>query len=381
MKTLLPSLKKTLFCAGAVAFLAAPSYCQLTKKILPVFRMAGTKSLAEATVQKIPVSAALAANFGPSVTVYALNTGVNPLAGVPNTQLPPQLPLYPLADTETSAVQNLLHKKIAKPADTFYGLFQQAIYLHHKNSAVLKQIGPEYYHEMNVLMQHAATVVAQQGYPAVLSYLQKNKGFFPSLNEQGALQASEQASQMLVFYASEEMGSLLEKLLARPVEKQNITDEEWIAVNALSTFFPAQTRPVFYDLLLDKKYKELQILSLDPYMRNADTRRIAQGVADTSRLQAPSLAKRISDREKRLQYLTEKKDNLPAIITHKKQQYTKNKVIYDILSNEGNTQGAAAAKNSMEKDQRAYMQAQAQLRDLSAQINQINAELDFLRTK
>lgn len=380
MNILPKTLKHTFLLAGAVAFFALPSYGQLPEKILPAAKTALQPAFKVPLAQKIAVPGGLRQNFGPAVSVYTARP-------IPTPE-PPIIPkvfiarFYPLTDSRTTLVQGLLRKKLAKPAPTFYEMFKQAVYLHQKNPSAFKKVSQRYYYEMTLFLKHAAHVTQQAGYPAVAAYLKEHKGDFPTLHSGGTLSANDRSARMLTFYASEEMNTLMNQILSRPAEKQIITDDEWVAINVLSTLFPAQTRPAFYNFLLDKQYKELQILSLDPYMHNSDTRRLVQGTIDPQSVHAPSLAKRISSRERYLQYLTQRKAALPGTISHKRQQYAKNQVIYDILSAEGETAPSAIqAKNALDKSYREYTQASLQLKEISAKIEQVTDELNFLRTK
>lgn len=380
MNILSQPLKHTFLLAGAVAFFALPSYGQLPEKILPAAKTALQPAFKTPLAQKIAVPGGLRNSFGPAVAVYEMRP-------LPAPQ-PPIVPkvfiarFYPLTDSRTTLVQDLLRKKLAKPAPTFYEMFKQAVYLHQKNPAVFKKISQRYYYEMTLFLKHAAHVAQQAGYPAVAAYLKDHKGAFPTLHSGGTLSSNDKSARMLTFYASEEMNALMNQILSRPAEKQIITDDEWVAINVLSTLFPAQTRPAFYNFLLDKQYKELQMLSLDPYMHNSDTRRLVKGTLNLQSVHAPSLAKRISVRERYLQYLTQRQTALAGTISHKRQQYAKNQVIYDILSAEGeSTPAALQAKKTLEKSQREYEQSALQLKEVSANLEQVTDELNFLRTK
>ena len=167
--------------------------------------------------------------------------------------------------------------------------------------------------------------------------------------------------------------------MARPEAKREPTDKEWLTINVLSVMLPDQTRPVFYDLLLDKKYDQLQWVSLDPYFLQADTRRLANGTFTGTVPPAPTRAQRMQQRESALRSLSRQQQQLNSVLQHQRQEYAKNKIVYDILVNEGQEQSAQKTKTALDKSRRVYMQSEKRLKDVTENIRQINMELDFFR--
>ena len=240
----------------------------------------------------------------------------------------------------------------------------------------------DYFYEVNRLLQHAAFMTQTQGYEALAEYLKSHKGVMPTFAENGSFQTSKQARQMLTFYASEELGALLDKMLARPQGKQDPTPEEWLNINVLSTMLPNKTRPIFYDLLLEKKYDQLQIVALDPYFKHHAAQTIANGDTQNAHFRTPSRERRIAFREEELANLLRQQDLLTQAVSDLRFRYTSTQSTFDLMRSFKSDKKLANQKlTEAEQKHREYLKAEIQLKEVSSQIQQLNAELDFLRTQ
>ena len=379
MKTHLFSLKKTLFFAMPVFFVTTFSYGQPVPKITAPTKIFSTP-VVNTNLIKQPVQKSLLGSLGSSVAVYTSG----PVFRTPiQSQItaPAHSSFYLMTDTETAGTQELLRKTLAKPAKNFAGLFKQVVYLHRNTPSIIKKITPDYFYEINLILQHAAHINNTQGYAALASFLKQNKGQIPTLNQDGTLLASDPASQLLTWYAAEELEQVLEQIISRPTAKQEIPNEEWITINVLSVMLPQRTRPVFYNLLLDKKYKELQILAQDPYMSNSKTRQAINGKISLDKINTSSVTKRIQERENKLKKLTQRKKELESIRKHQQRELTKKQIISEILKNEGQLQHVNRAETEQKKMERSFANLQKQLNVLDSEIQRLTAELDWLRSK
>lgn len=364
-------LKRAALSAGAVVIFAAPVYCQVPQKIAPAAQMLMRSSA--------PLSVTKRALQVPLAGCGALHAGVYTYVPAANVSVPPVPALEPMPAARVSHAQELLRKTLSKPANDLYGLFKQAVYAHQNSRAVAKGMNRDYFDEVNALLQNAVQVEQTLGYAALRDYLRAHGGQMPALSNAGPNNGAEEAAQTLTFYASEELGVLLNKMLARSAAKREPTPDEWLAVNVLSVMMPKQTRPLFYELLVTKQYRALLAVSLDPYLKNAAMQKLRNGTLPAGEIVPASTAQRVAERENRLERLTQESRRLPAIITHQQQQYAKKQIIYNILKSEGQTAQTALAEKT--KAQSVLLRSQRRLKAVSAQIARLNAELDFLRTK
>lgn len=374
MKNLPHTLKNTLLAAGAATLLAAPAASQVPAKLMPSVKAITSPSVSVSVVKKWP-QAPLLNLAAPKITVY--NAHYAPAAmNIPSYSV---RDLRPADHQDILRAQEILHKTLAKPADNFYGFFKQMVYAHQNSRAVIKKMNQDYFHEVYALLQDAAYVTRHTGYASLAGYLRGHGGKMPSLGEGNLFASDLQTRRELAFYASEELNLVLQDILARPEAKREPTDKEWLTINVLSVMLPDQTRPVFYDLLLDKKYDQLQWVSLDPYFLQADTRRLADGTFTGAVPPAPTRAQRMQQRESALRSLSRQQQQLNSVLQHQRQEYAKNKIVYDILVNEGQEQSAQKTKAALDKSRRVYMQSEKRLKDVTENIRQINMELDFFR--
>ncbi len=377
MPTSLIPFKRTFFCTGAFLLLSTFSYSQLPQKVIPVAKSLASPSVS-AHLLKLPVST-VSNKFVPIKSIYQFSQPAVPTyAPTPAQVIPPKL--QPVTDSKANHAQELLGKILVNPADDFYGFFQQIVYAHQNSRSVAKKMTRNYFTEVYILLQNAAYITQQIGYDSLASYLKAHQGQMPTLSAEGKFNTDETSRGLLTFFASEEMEKVLTPLLERPQSKRTTTDNEWLTINVLSVMIPDQTRPVFYELLLEKRYNALLFVSLDPYMRRPLTKRIAKGVPTPDpQIQIPSAARRITEREKRLDMLNRRQQSLSSIIQHQQQQYAKAQLIYDILINEGQIQNAKDIQKTLDKSHHAYLHSQMQLKEVSAQIRQIQTEIEWLK--
>lgn len=363
-------LKRAALFAGAAAVFAVPVCSQVPQKIVPAANLLMRSSA--------PFSAAKCALPG-SLAGGVLRAGAYTyIPSAIQTPAPAQAALQPMNAKRISNAQLLLQKTLSKPADDLYGFFKQTVYAHKNSRAVAKGMNRDYFDEVNSLLQNAVQIEQTLGYAALKDYLRTHGGQMPALSGQTGTN-TEEAAQTLTFYASEELGILLDKMLARSATKREPTNEEWLSINVLSVMMPKHSRPLFYELLVMKKYRALQALSLDPYMKNAATQKLRKANVPEEQIQPASTAQRIAERESRLERLNRESQQLPAIITHQQQQYAKKQIIYNILKSQGQAvQTALAEKN---KAQRALLRSQKRFQAVSGQIARLTAELNFLRGK
>ena len=371
MKNISRTAKSILLSAGMVTLFTAPAYCQMPAaktfftKIYGIFRPRVTspvKGPTQTLTEGLSLAQAKALQSKPAQTTTTINLRS----------------LRPLTDATTARVQAILAPTLRKPAADFYGLFKQVVYAHWKNRSVTKQITQDYYYEVNILLQHAAHLNKMLGYTTFSSYLRQHNGQMPTLMPYGSYQVTPQARQMLVFYAGEELNNLLSKMLSRAPAKRKPTPDEWTAINTLSTMLPAASRPVFYDLLLDKRYADLQAVALDPYLKNPATlRRIQAHEAPV----IPTKAERIARYKRMLNSLNKEQQKLQSVLPHQQQQYAKNKVIYGLLTDHHQTKDAATARKEMEKSFSRLQRTQKRLQHVADLTEQVNFELRFLERK
>lgn len=356
---------------GAFLLFAMPSFAQLPGKsfltAFPKWRTQ-TPSGVKNILAKSPFAAALPAGISlPAASILPVQ--------------PQNIQLFPLAAPNTAAIQVLLRKTLAKPADDFYGFFKQLVYAHQNSSSVVKKMDQNYFEDVNALLQQAAYITWQKGYDDLAQYLKKYKGQMPSLSPKGTLQTSEHAAKLLTFFASEEMGSLLENLLARPAAKQDPTENEWFTMNVLSLMLPEKTRTIFYNLLLEKQYSALYALARDPYLTTPFAQALARGEMPQTEANLPSLEQRLQQRKARLQQIflqeTKQKQALDAL----QKEYTQTKVQYDILTANHQSEQARALEQKLASIQRNFIQKYNQFQALTQEVFQLRVEVAFLQTK
>ena len=358
-----------LLSVGMITLSAAPACSQTPAKFFfnlrNFFRPRATVT-AKASPGTILKGAAAATSQIPQQTTHGLTASLSYAS------------LRPLTDSNTANAQNILTSTLRKPAPDLYGLFKQVVYAHQKNSAVTKKMTQDYYHEVYFLLQNAAYIEKTLGYNTLASYLRQHNGQMPTLSAAGKYQTSETIRQRLTFYAGEELNNLLGKMLSRAPSKRTPTTNEWLTINILSIMLPAKTRLVFYDLLLEKHYADLQAIALDPYLKNANTlRRIKNGEAPV----IPTQAQRITRYQKLLKKLLQEQKQLTANIAYQRQQCAKQQVIYDMLRANGQTQDAATAKNALAKTQRKLQRNEKRMREVTDLTQRFTFELHFLQGK
>ena len=370
MNNISRTAKNILLSAGMITLFTAPAYCQVPaaktffSKLRGLFRPRVTAPV-KTPAQTLPKGLSLA-------QVKALK---NKPAKTPIINLSS---LRPLSDDTTARVQAILAPTLRKPAEDFYGLFKQIVYAHWKNRSVTKQITQYYYYEVYVLLQHAVHLNKMLGYTTLSSYLRQHNGQMPTLMPYGSYQVTPHSRQVLVVYAGEELNNLLGKMLSRSPSKRQPTPDEWIAINTLSTMLPAPGRPVFYDLLVEKRYADLQAIALDPYLKNPDTlRRIQAQEAPV----IPTKAERIAHYKKMLNSLEKEQQKLQSVLPYQQQQYAKKKVIYGLLMDNNQTKDAAAAKKEMDKASARLLRTQKRLQQVTDSAEQIRFGLRFLEGK
>lgn len=286
-------------------------------------------------------------------------------------------PLYPLTDLNAVSAQSLASKKLAHPEINFDKFFKQMVYLP-QNYSVIEKMDRGYFPSMHSLLSTAANVTLKEGYPVLYAYLKLNKGQMPTLAADGSAQSTPEVQKMLTFYASEELNNLLEKVLARPEGKQQLSQDEWIVINVLSTMLPDKTRPVFYELLLEKKYQELRIISLDPYMQNPASLRIAAGKTLPQDLTVPTKKERIDAREQQLKDLLTDIDQLKGIYISYLKNYSAAEISYKLSAAKSPLSSENKLKNNLTQAQALYENCKYQLDNLYHRAMQIQKEIHFL---
>ena len=145
---------------------------------------------------------------------------------------------------------------------------------------------------------------------------------------------------------------------------------------------PNKTRPIFYDLLLEKKYDQLQIVALDPYLKRHAAQTIANGDTQNAHFRTPSRERRIAFREEELANLLRQQDLLTQAVSDLRFRYTSTQSTFDLMRSFKSDKKLANQKlTEAEQKHREYLKAEIQLKEVSSQIQQLNAELDFLRTQ
>ena len=356
---------------SAAKMLSSEKISELLKKLTPKNSLFRTKPAAPAVTPNTPTLSPQ-----PDWWIYY---------NIPGVVYPAAPKIYSVVNENDTPAQEKLHKFLAKPAPDFYNFFKQISYAHQNSRSVAKKMDRNYFYEVNRLLQHAAFMTQTQGYEALAEYLKSHKGVMPTFAENGSFQTSKQARQMLTFYASEELGALLDKMLARPQGKQDPTPEEWLNINVLSTMLPNKTRPIFYDLLLEKKYDQLQIVALDPYLKRHAAQTIANGNTQNAHFRTPSRERRIAFREEELGNLKIQQQQIEKSLEYLHFCYTSSQTTFDLMNafkHKNNSPEAIRQRQAeMEQKHREYLKAEIQLKEVSSQIQQLNAELDFLRTQ
>lgn len=348
--------------------LSSEKISNLLKKLTPKNSLLHTKPAAPAVTPKTPTLPPQ-----PDWWIYY---------NIPGVVYPTAPKIYSVVNENDTPAQEKLHKFLAKPAPDFYNFFKQISYAHQNSRSVAKKMDRNYFYEVNRLLQHAAFMTQTQGYEALAEYLKSHKGVMPTFAENGSFQTSKQARRMLTFYASEELGALLDKMLARPQGQQDPTPAEWLNINVLSTMLPNKTRPIFYDLLLEKKYDQLQIVALDPYFKHHAAQTIANGDTQNAHFRTPSRERRIAFREEELANLLRQQDLLTQAVSDLRFRYTSTQSTFDLMRSFKSDKKLANQKlTEVEQKHREYLKAEIQLKEVSSQIQQLNAELDFLRTQ
>ena len=358
-----------LLSVGMITLSAAPACSQTPAKFFfnlrNFFRPRATVT-AKASPGTILKGAAAATSQIPQQTTHGLTASLSYAS------------LRPLTDSNTANAQNILTSTLRKPAPDLYGLFKQVVYAHQKNSAVTKKMTQDYYHEVYFLLQNAAYIEKTLGYNTLASYLRQHNGQMPTLSAAGKYQTSETIRQRLTFYAGEELNNLLGKMLSRAPSKRTPTTNEWLTINILSIMLPAKTRLVFYDLLLEKRYSHLQALAQDPFLKNSHTlQRIKNGEAPV----LLSKSQKIAYRKRMLNNLGKEQKKLKSVLAYQSQQYAKNKIIYEILQDNGQTQDAAAVQKKLNKSDRLLQRTKKNLQEVTNKIEQCTFELRFLEGK
>ena len=355
-----------LLSVGMVSLFTVPATCQVPAKFFSNLR-----NFFRPRVMATPNAPAQALAKGVSAAPVYI-----PQSPVAKNSAAATSALRPLTDPTTEHAQSLLAASWRKPANDFYGLFKQTVYAHQNNKNFAKRMKQDYFYEVYFLLQNAAHLEKIVGYDKLAAYLRQHHGQMPTLMPYGTYQATPQARQRLTFFAGEELNSLLGKMLSRKPAKRQPTADEWIAINVLSVMLPSKSRLLFYDLLLEKRYEDLQAIALDPYLKDANTmRRIQQKQSPV----LPTQEERVARYKQILNNLANEQQKLQKTLPYQRQQYTKNNVIYSMLRANNQTQDAAAARKELDKASRKLQRTQKRLQEVADLTQRLNFELRFVQ--